>query len=92
MVKKFISPFEGPWAASRPTLFAFPTWEWRNRRPIVNTAKCRHCGVCYFMCPVGSIQDRGTYCDSDLSYCKGCGVCACECPSDAILMVREEGE
>jgi Pyruvate/2-oxoacid:ferredoxin oxidoreductase delta subunit len=42
------------------------------------------------MCPVGSINDNGTYCDADLSYCKGCGVCACECPGDAVMMVREE--
>jgi 2-oxoacid:acceptor oxidoreductase delta subunit (pyruvate/2-ketoisovalerate family) len=89
---KYKCKFEGPWASSKPNLFSYPTSEWRSSRPIVNPAKCAHCGVCYFQCPVGSIVDKGTYCEADLSYCKGCGVCACECPSDAILMVREEGE
>jgi len=86
---KIVSPFEGPWASAKPNLFAYSTAEWRSKRPVVNIAKCRHCGVCYFYCPVGSVVDRGSYCDVDLSFCKGCGVCAKECPSKAIIMVRE---
>ena len=87
---KFSSEYEGPWVSSRPTLFAYPTSEWRSRRPVVNHAKCGHCGICFFQCPVGSTKDKNTYCEADLSYCKGCGVCAAECPNDAITMVREE--
>ena len=86
---KSISPYEGPWAASKPTLFAFPTGDWRSQRPVFNSAKCRHCGICYFQCPVGSIKDMDTYCAVDLTYCKGCGVCAEECPRRAVLMEEE---
>ncbi len=89
---KFICQYEGPWATPRPAPFAFPTAEWRSRRPVVKAAKCHHCGICYLQCPTGSIRDRGTYCEADLSYCKGCGVCARECPSHAIMMVREEAQ
>jgi len=87
---KFRSEHEGPWAASKPVLFAYPTGEWRSRRPVVNPAKCTHCGVCYLQCPIGSIVDMGTHCQPDLSFCKGCGVCAFECANDAIIMIREE--
>ncbi|MFC2021141.1 4Fe-4S binding protein [Chloroflexota bacterium] len=89
---KFSSEFEGPWSSPNPTLFAFPTAEWRSRRPVINASRCGHCGICYFQCPVSSIVDVGTHCEADLSYCKGCGVCAFECPNDAITMVREETE
>lgn len=91
-MRKFISPYEGPWASSKPGLFAFPTGDWRSQRPVVNTAKCRHCGICYFQCPVSAIKDNGSYCQADLSFCKGCGVCAFECPNHAIIMIREGTE
>ena len=87
---KYKSPYEGPWASPKPSLFAYPTGDWRAVRPIVNTSKCRHCGICYFQCPVGAIKDMGTSCQSDLSYCKGRGICAAECPNTAIVMVKEE--
>lgn len=86
---RFVCEFEGPWAKSMPTLFAYPTAEWRSRRPVTKSAKCHHCGLCYLQCPTGSIKDMGTYFEVDLSYCKGCGVCARECPNGAIRMVRE---
>jgi pyruvate ferredoxin oxidoreductase delta subunit len=89
---QFKSEYEGPWARPKPTLFAYPTGEWRSQRPVVNPARCGHCGICYLQCPVGSIKDMGTYCQADLSYCKGCGLCARECPNDAITMVREEAK
>ena len=89
---QYKSEYEGPWAASKPVLFAYPTGDWRARRPVVTAARCGHCGICYLQCPVGSIQDMGTYCEADLSYCKGCGLCARECPNDAITMVREEAK
>jgi len=87
---QYKSEYEGPWASSKPVLFAYPTGDWRARRPVVNPARCGHCGICYLQCPGGCIQDIGTYCEADLSYCKGCGLCARECPNDAITMVREE--
>jgi 2-oxoacid:acceptor oxidoreductase delta subunit (pyruvate/2-ketoisovalerate family) len=89
MARKPISPYEGPWAAAKPALFAFPTGDWRSQRPVFNTSKCRHCGVCFFQCPVAAVKDKETYCEVDLTFCKGCGVCAFECPNDAIIMVRE---
>lgn len=87
---KFRSQYEGPWASAKPALFAYPTAEWRSRRPETRAAKCRHCGLCYLQCPTASIRDMGTYFKADLSYCKGCGVCARECPNHAIIMIREE--
>jgi pyruvate ferredoxin oxidoreductase delta subunit len=89
---KFRSEYEGPWASSKPVLFAYPTGDWRAVRPTFNIKKCGHCGICYLQCPVGSIKDMGDHCEADLSYCKGCGICARECPNDAITMVREEAK
>lgn len=87
---EYRSEYEGPWASPEPVLFAYPTGDWRATRPVFNKAKCGHCGICYLQCPVGSIQDKGTFCDVDLTYCKGCGLCARECPNEAITMIREE--
>ena len=89
---KYKSPFEGPWVSARPSLFAYPTGDWRALRPIFNSSKCRHCGICYFQCPVGAVKDMSTHCHVDLTYCKGCGICAAECPNAAIVMVREEAK
>ncbi len=88
---QFISKYEGPWAEPTP-LFVYPTGEWRNQRPIIKSGKCHHCGLCYLLCPTGSIKDTGTYFTANLDYCKGCGICAKECPVSAIMMVREEVE
>lgn len=85
---QFKTKYAGPWADNDKFLI-IKTGEWRHQRPITNADKCHRCGTCYFLCPGGSIVDKGTYFAADLNYCKGCGVCAKVCPSFSIIMVPE---
>jgi len=89
---KYKSPHEGPWASPKPSLFAYPTGDWRAMRPIVNSAKCRHCGICYFQCPVAPSRIWELFVSRTFLTAKGCGICAAECPNTAIVMVREEAK
>ena len=64
------------------------TGEWRSRKPIFDSEKCKQCGFCFAVCPddaipVGKDQKR---CDFNFEYCKGCGICAKVCPFGAITM------
>lgn len=70
-------------------LYVIPTGDWRTRRPVIDAAKCRGCGLCTMYCPVGCISKRDDSYTIDLAYCKGCGVCAEECPLKAIHLVDE---
>lgn len=67
------------------------TGAWRNQRPIWNSEKCIHCGLCKQNCPEDCIiwqnNKRGK---TDLKYCKGCGICAQVCPVKAIQMKDEK--
>jgi pyruvate ferredoxin oxidoreductase delta subunit len=72
------------------------TGEWRNKRPVVDEAKCLAakagkvtCQICWVHCPEACIA-QGAPPVVDLTYCKGCGICAEECPADAIAMVAED--
>ncbi len=82
--------YEGPWAEVGPLPFVIKTGDWRFQRPVTRTGKCRQCGTCYFYCPTGCIEERGTYFGANLDFCKGCGLCARVCPVMAVHMVREE--
>ena len=81
---------------SRPAVGeAGRTGEWRNSRPVVDTAKCLAvkqgkltCQICWVYCPDGCIA-QGVGPTIDLTYCKGCGICAEECPAGAIEMQPE---
>jgi 2-oxoacid:acceptor oxidoreductase delta subunit (pyruvate/2-ketoisovalerate family) len=66
------------------------TGDWRTRRPVMDMAKCRRCGICLTYCPVNSVSRTkdGAF-KISLEYCKGCGICAAECPAGAIAMERE---
>jgi pyruvate ferredoxin oxidoreductase delta subunit len=83
-------------AMSRPSVGeAGLTGEWRNNRPVVESAACLAvkqgkvtCQICWVYCPDGCIA-RGIGPVIDLDHCKGCGVCAQECPAGAIVMVPE---
>lgn len=69
---------------------------WRQKRPVVDAAKCRACMKCYLHCPDGTIRKTGARRGGDVAavfvdydFCKGCGICARICPFDAIEMVPE---
>jgi pyruvate ferredoxin oxidoreductase gamma subunit len=63
------------------------TGTWRVRKPIVEHDKCTGCGMCWIVCPEGTISRDAQVIDWD--YCKGCGICAEECPVSAITMQKE---
>jgi len=68
----------------------YHTGSWRDRKPVLDTAKCIKCGICYIFCPEGCIvQNESGYFEADMNYCKGCGICAHECWPGAITMVEE---
>ena len=81
---------------SRPSVGeAGATGQWRNKRPVMDEAKCLAaksgrvtCQICWVYCPDGCIA-QGAGPEIDLTYCKGCGICAQECPAGAIEMVPE---
>jgi 2-oxoacid:acceptor oxidoreductase delta subunit (pyruvate/2-ketoisovalerate family) len=63
------------------------TGGWRLQRPLLDSAKCNGCLLCWILCPDGVIARDTRAIDYD--YCKGCGICAAECPRKAISMVKE---
>ncbi|SMC91477.1 pyruvate ferredoxin oxidoreductase delta subunit [Papillibacter cinnamivorans DSM 12816] len=69
------------------------TGQWRSRRPVHLTDKCRQCLLCVPCCPDSSIPvQNGRRSDFDLMHCKGCGICAKVCPFGAIQMCGEVEE
>lgn len=70
-----------------------PTGLWRTARPVIDTRRCRRCGLCYRLCPEGVIRltAQGIP-EIDYDHCKGCLICAAQCPARAIAVVAEERE
>ena len=66
----------------------FKTGDWRSTTPVFKSELCKHCGLCYPVCPDDAIpvNPDGTRRDFDYDACKGCGVCAKVCPFKAIEM------
>ncbi len=66
----------------------FKTGDWRSTTPVFKSELCKHCGLCYPVCPDDAIpvNPDGTRKDFDFDACKGCGVCAKVCPFKAIEM------
>jgi len=82
-----------PIAATIPTPStsrSYRTGEWRTSKPILDTAKCTNCLICWIYCPEPTIKQGEKHVEIDYTYCKGCGICASECPVKAITMVAEE--
>ncbi len=70
----------------------FNTGEWRNKRPVRDEEKCKHCMMCILPCPDNATCHKdGKMTGIDYSKCKGCGICAEVCPFKAIHMEDEGG-
>ncbi|HOY65806.1 MAG TPA: 4Fe-4S binding protein [Candidatus Ozemobacteraceae bacterium] len=52
--------------------------------------RCRACGKCARLCPVGAWSVEGGRPGLDASLCLGCGVCVRGCPFGALRLTRQE--
>ncbi|MFP4697758.1 MAG: 4Fe-4S binding protein [Eubacteriales bacterium] len=69
------------------------TGSWRANKPIWDEEKCKHCMLCFPVCPDSSIETKDKKMTGiDYDHCKGCGVCAAVCKFGAIKMVPEGQE
>jgi pyruvate ferredoxin oxidoreductase, delta subunit (EC 1.2.7.1) len=69
----------------------FKTGDWRSMRPVWNEEKCKHCLLCWVVCPDMSITvENGKMTGFDYDHCKGCGVCVQQCKFGALNFVPEE--
>jgi len=64
---------------------------------IINTERCKGCGLCVAVCPKGSIiiskkSNKSGYFPAEASNtdCTGCALCAIICPDVVIKVFREE--
>ena len=64
---------------------------------IINTERCKGCGLCIAVCPKGSIivskkSNKSGYfpAESSNTKCTGCALCAIICPEVVIEVFREE--
>ena len=67
------------------------TGDWRTMTPVFIEEKCKHCMLCFPVCPDSSIPVKdGKRLDFDFIHCKGCGVCVKVCPFGAMTIEKEE--
>lgn len=64
---------------------------------IINTERCKGCGLCIAVCPKGGIviskkSNKSGYfpAESSNTECTGCALCAIICPEVVIEVFREE--
>ncbi|NIP23262.1 MAG: 4Fe-4S dicluster domain-containing protein [Phycisphaerae bacterium] len=64
---------------------------------IINTERCKGCGLCVSVCPKNSIiiskkSNKSGYFPAEVfnDECTGCGLCALICPDVVIRVFREE--
>jgi len=63
----------------------FHTGSWRTMIPTWHADKCKHCLLCFPVCPDSAIPVAdGKRGDFAFDYCKGCGICYKVCPFQAI--------
>jgi len=63
----------------------FKTGDWRSHMPIFKEDKCKHCMLCFPVCPDSAIVlDGDKMTGFNMDFCKGCLVCKVTCPFDAI--------
>ena len=53
-------------------------------KPKIVARKCKNCGKCAEMCPVGAIYEKGRSHRIDLDKCIGCASCIAVCPYKAV--------
>lgn len=69
----------------------FKTGDWRSMKPVWKEDKCKHCLLCWVVCPDMSIETKdGKMTGIDYDHCKGCGVCTKQCKFAALDFVPEE--
>lgn len=69
----------------------YNTGEWRSMRPIWYSDKCKHCLLCFPVCPDSSILvENEKMVGIDMKHCKGCGICVEACPFNAFDYKKEE--
>ena len=70
----------------------FLTGDWRSLCPIWQPENCRHCLLCWAVCPDNSILTAdGKMTGIDLDHCKGCGLCSAACKFNAVTILPEGG-
>jgi Pyruvate/2-oxoacid:ferredoxin oxidoreductase delta subunit len=57
---------------------------------IVDTEKCKGCGICVEKCPIEAIELVGDHSYVNIDRCIGCGICAHHCPEKARTLERTE--
>lgn len=71
----------------------YVTGGWRSERPVWNHDNCKHCMLCWIVCPDAAIHITDKQMTGiDFNHCKGCGVCVTQCRFDALKMVPEHSE
>ena len=69
----------------------FKTGDWRSKKPIWSEDKCKHCMLCWVVCPDMSINVKEKKMTGiDYDHCKGCGLCVNQCKFKALDLVTEE--
>jgi pyruvate ferredoxin oxidoreductase delta subunit len=69
----------------------FKTGDWRSMKPVWIEEKCKHCMLCWVVCPDNSIiVENGKMTGFDYDHCKGCGVCTKQCHFKALDFVPED--
>lgn len=54
-------------------------------KPVINKKKCKECGTCIEVCPVGVFaKEKGVVVVKNPSDCIGCRACEAQCPQGAI--------
>jgi len=66
------------------------TGSWRVERPIIDPDLCTRCGLCFMLCPDGTVAlDEEGFPVIDYDHCKGCMICRQICPVHAIETEKE---
>ncbi|WP_105618530.1 4Fe-4S binding protein [Vallitalea okinawensis] len=95
---KCIIPPYTPWQDTTPggvvtstgNAHEFKTGDWRAMKPVWHEDKCKHCLLCFPVCPDSSIMvSEKKMTGVDFDHCKGCGVCVEACPFGAFDFVPE---
>jgi len=65
----------------------FKTGDWRSFKPVFKADACKHCMMCFPVCPDSAIvldEAKEKMLGFDMDFCKGCLCCKVACPFNAI--------